>query len=49
MFQVKIRYESGSSDTVRCTEEEAHRVVTQATLRMASGQDGISDVIAWED
>jgi hypothetical protein len=50
MFNVKIKYQSGSSDTGQCaTEEEAREAVRAAYLRMLAGQDGITDVIAWED
>jgi len=49
MFKVKVNYTSGYSDLGECaTEDEAREAVTQATLRMAAGQDGIVDVIAWE-
>ncbi len=50
MFQVRVRYESGHSDLAQCvTEDEAREAVSAATLRMVAGQDGITDVIAWED
>ena len=49
MFNVKIKYQSGESDVTRCTEDEAHDAVTAAYLRMMAGQDGITDIISWED
>ena len=49
MYKVKICYESGYADIGECaTEAEARKVVSMATLRMMTGQDGISDVAAWE-
>lgn len=49
MFTVKIKYASGSSDVMSCTEDEARSAVVTATGRMAAGTDGITDVIAYED
>jgi hypothetical protein len=50
VFNIKIKYASGASDLGQCaTEAEAREAVSAATLRMMTGQDGITDVIAWED
>jgi hypothetical protein len=49
MYNVKIKYQSGESNVTRCTEDEAREAVSRATLRLAAGQDGITDVICWED
>jgi hypothetical protein len=49
MINVKVKYSSGHSDLSRCSEDEAREVVVAAYLRMAAGQEGITDVIAWED
>lgn len=50
MFNVKIKYKSGGSDLGQCaTEEEAREAVQAAYARMLAGQEGITDVIAWED
>jgi hypothetical protein len=50
VFNIKVKYSSGSSDTGRvATEAEAREAVSAATMRMLAGQDGITDVIAWED
>jgi hypothetical protein len=50
VINVKIKYSSGYSDLGQCaTEDEAREVVSAAYLRMLAGEDGITDVIAWED
>lgn len=50
MFNVKIKYCSGRSDLGQCaTEDEAREAVRAAYARMLAGQEGITDVIAWED
>lgn len=49
MYRIKITYQSGYSDIGECgTEAEARAAVSQAMLRMMSGEDGITDVTAWE-
>lgn len=50
MYNIRIKYSSGRSDISQCaTEEEARGVVSATYLRMLAGQEGITDVIAWED
>jgi hypothetical protein len=50
VFNVKIKYSSAYSDLGQCdTEEEARAAVRAAYGRMLAGQDGITDIIAWED
>ena len=49
MFNVKIKYGPDRSEVVRGTEAEAREAVSAAYLRMLAGQEGITDVIAWED
>jgi hypothetical protein len=50
MYVVKIKYASGYSDIGQCdTEDEAREAVSAAWQRMAAGQDGITDILAWED
>jgi hypothetical protein len=49
VYQVKITYDSGYADIGECdTEDEARATVSRATLRMMAGEDGITDVNAWE-
>lgn len=49
MHRIRITYLNGTSDVLeRVTEPEAREAVTAATVRMASGRDGIKDVTAWE-
>lgn len=50
MFRIRVTHTSGCSAIGECdTEEEARKAVSAATLRMLAGQDGITDVTAWED
>jgi hypothetical protein len=50
MFIIKLKYKSGRSDVGQCaTEDEAREAVRAAYARMLAGQEGITDVIAWED
>ena len=47
MYNVKIKYASGRSDTQRCTEDEAWAALVAAYRLMK--QDGITDILAWRD
>ena len=50
MYNIKIKYKTGSSDLRRCaTEDDAREAVRAAYARMLAEQDGITDVIAWKD
>jgi hypothetical protein len=50
MFNIRVKYSSGNSDLGQCaSEDKAREAVTAAYLRMLAGEDGITDVIAWED
>jgi hypothetical protein len=50
VFNIKVKYRSGNCDLGQCTtEDDAREAVRAAYARMLAGQDGITDVIAWED
>jgi hypothetical protein len=47
MYNVGIKYKSGKSDVMRCTEEEVWEAVVAAYGRIR--RDGITDIVAWKD
>ena len=50
MFNVRVKFQAGGSDTSRyATEDEAWEAVRAAYGRMRAGREGISDVLCWRD